>query len=159
MLKVCWISTSNRKITFVEKLNKLKSARINFPFADRVSTAPDFALPHWRQHHSQRKNSLKLFVYFSLVVNREHSTLVGAEGKWFESMLVDASILPILISISYELPNSNRFQSLIFNELMCCWFESNKETLLKQYTESNQLWQLFASMQIQVSLAKCYSIS
>lgn len=64
----------------------------------------------------------------------------------------------ILISISYELPNSNRFQSLIFNELMCCLLESNKETLLKQYTESNQLWQLFASMQIQVSLAECYSI-
>lgn len=44
----------------------------------------------------------------------------------------------ILISISYDLPNLNRFQSVIFNELMRYFGgESNKEMLSKQYPEQS----------------------
>lgn len=80
--------------------------------------------------------------------------IVCKEGKCLDRYPLVKSLLDTLesglISISYKLPNSNRFQWVIFNELMRCLFESNKETLLKQYTvHSNQLWQLFAPMQIQ----------
>lgn len=67
-------------------------------------------------------------------------------GQILGSILVNSlldKLQSVPISISYKLPNTNRFQWVIFNELMRCMFKSNKETLLKQYTvDNNQLWQI-----------------